>query len=160
VYYFARQEPSPALFSLPVSLRDTTTSAQEVPASLINPLPMNFAFMNIFSSYTAQCGGNFDKLFVPYRCVASDVEAGHKVVHKSGDLGDAIRTSMSFPIVFQPIKIDGKLLYDGGIFDNFPVDVMTTDFAPDIIIGVVVSSGQGDKPQTSLLRLDMTTPWE
>jgi NTE family protein len=107
--------------------------------------------MNIFSSYTAQCGGNFDKLFVPYRCVASDVEAGHKVVHKSGDLGDAIRTSMSFPIVFQPIKIDGKLLYDGGIFDNFPVDVMTTDFAPDIIIGVVVSSGQGDKPQTSLM---------
>jgi NTE family protein len=151
VYYFARQEPSPALFSLPVSLRDTTTSAQEVPASLISALPMNFAFMNLFSSYTAQCKGDFNKLFVPFRCVASDVEAGHKVVHSSGDLGDAIRTSMSFPIVFQPIKVNGELLYDGGIFDNFPVDVMTTDFAPDIIIGVVVSSGQSGKPQTSLM---------
>lgn len=151
VYYFARQEPTPALFSLPISLRDTTTSAQEVPASLINPLPMNFAFMNLFATYTAQCGGDFNKLFVPFRCVASDVADGHKVVHASGDLGDAIRTSMSFPIVFQPIKMNGKLLYDGGIFDNFPVDVMTTDFAPDFTLGIVVSSGQSGRPQTSLI---------
>ncbi len=150
VYYFVRQEPSPALFSLPVSFRDSTTRAQEIPASLINPLPMNFAFMNLFSTYTAQCGGDFNKLFIPFRCVSSDVEAGHKVVHSSGSLGDAIRTSMSFPIVFQPIKINGQLQYDGGIFDNFPVDVMTTDFAPDIIIGVSVSSAEKG-PQTSLM---------
>lgn len=150
VYYFARQEPSPALFSLPVNLGDSTTRAQELPSSLINPLPMNFAFMNLFSTYTAQCGGDFDKLYVPFRCVASDVDEGRKVVLSKGDLGNAIRTSMSFPIVFQPIKINDQLLYDGGIFDNFPYDVMTTDFAPDIMIGVVVSAA-ATGPQTSLM---------
>ncbi len=150
VYYFARQEPSPALFSLPVNLGDSTKRNEELPASLINPLPMNFAFMNLFATHTAQCGGDFNKLFVPFRCVASDVDAGHKVVHASGNLGDAIRTSMSFPLVFQPIRVDGQLLYDGGIFDNFPVDVMTTDFAPDFTIGVVVSAA-ATGPQTSLM---------
>jgi NTE family protein len=150
VYYFARQESTPALFSLPVNLGDSTTRAEELPASLINPLPMNFAFMNLFAPYTAQCGGDFNRLFVPFRCVSSDVDAGHKVVLNSGDLGDAIRTSMSFPLVFQPIKVDGKLLYDGGIFDNFPYDVMTTDFAPDFTIGVVVSAA-ATGPQTSLM---------
>ena len=101
---------------------------------------MNFAFMDLFAAYTAQCGGNFDNLFVPFRCVASDVENSRKVVLGSGSLGDAIRTSMSFPIVFQPIEINGKLMYDGGIYDNFPVDVMTQTFAPDFIIGIDVSA--------------------
>ena len=57
---------------------------------------------------------------------------------------------MTFPIVFQPIRVDGRLLYDGGIFDNFPVDVMSADFAPDIILGVDVST-PASGPQTSLM---------
>ena len=59
---------------------------------------------------------------------------------RSGSLGDAIRASMSFPMVFEPIEIDSVLMYDGGIYDNFPVDVMRSDFAPDIMIGVDVSA--------------------
>lgn len=151
VYYFSRDRRLPVMytFDIPVS-KAANDSASAVPASLINPLPMNFAFMDLFSRYTAECGGDFNRLFVPFRCVASDVEGGHKVVHSSGSLGDAIRTSMSFPIVFQPIRMNGVLLYDGGIFDNFPVDVMTTDFAPDIMIGVDVSAGTTG-PQTSLM---------
>lgn len=149
-YYFDLDEPTPALMHLPIARNDSAANAQAVPASLINPLPMNFAFMELFAAYTAQCGGNFDNLFVPFRCCASDVAANHKVVHRSGQLGDAIRTSMSFPIVFQPIKMNGALLYDGGIFDNFPVDVMTQDFAPDIMIGVDVSTAEVG-PQTSIM---------
>lgn len=152
-YYFARPEPAPSLFTIPVPLtkKDSVQQMRDaVPASIINPLPMNFAFMDLFAAYTAQCGGDFNKLFVPFRCVASDVAAGHKVVHSSGNLGDAIRTSMTFPIVFQPIEMNGALLYDGGIFDNFPVDVMGADFAPDILIGVDVSSSSSG-PRTSLL---------
>ncbi len=52
---------------------------------------------------------------------------------------------MSFPIVFRPIEMDGVLVYDGGIYDNFPVDVMHDDFNPDIMIGVNVS-GPDKKP--------------
>lgn len=137
VYYYSKQQPTPAMVTIPVALGDTTTVTR-YPSSLISPLPMSFAFMDLFSAYTAQCGGDFNKLFVPYRCVASDVKNKHKVVLKSGQLGDAIRASMSFPVVFQPIEIDGTLLYDGGIYDNFPVDVMRSDFAPTIMIGVDV----------------------
>lgn len=149
VYYFSRSEPTPAMFTFPISsAKDKATDS--VPASLISPLPMNLAFMELFSAYTARCGGDFNKLFVPFRCVASDVKAGHKVVHSSGSLGDAIRSSMSFPIVFQPIRMNGALLYDGGIYDNFPVEVMTRDFSPEIMIGVDVST-PATGPQTSLM---------
>lgn len=150
VYYFSRDEPTSSMLTIPVTPGDSTARHSSVAASLISPLPMNFAFMELFAPYTAQCGGNFDRLFVPFRCVASDVEAQCKVVHSGGSLGDAIRTSMTFPIVFQPIRVDGRLLYDGGIFDNFPVDVMSADFAPDIILGVDVST-PASGPQTSLM---------
>lgn len=137
VYYFAKSDPTPSMISVPVSLGDST-SVTRLPSSLISPLPMNFAFMDLFSAYTAQCGGDFDNLFVPFRCVASDVKNKHKVVLGGGQLGDAVRASMSFPVVFQPIEIDSVLLYDGGIYDNFPVDVMRSEFAPSIMIGVDV----------------------
>lgn len=147
-YNFIKPDPSPALGGIDFGARDS--SATSVPASIISPLPMNFAFMQMFSAYTAQCKGNFDKLMVPFRCIASDVRRHHKVVLKSGNLGDAIRASMSFPLVFQATQIDTMLLYDGGIYDNFPVDVMRETYAPDIMIGVDVA--QSDKgPQTSLL---------
>lgn len=153
VYYFSREAPRPTMYTFDISTHrpDSTRNDEEsVPASLINPLPMNFAFMDLFARYTAQCGGDFDRLMVPFRCIASDVEAGHNVVHRSGSLGDCIRTSMTFPIVFQPIKMNGVLLYDGGIFDNFPVDVMEEDFAPGIMLGVDVSSSSKG-PQTSIM---------
>lgn len=148
-YYFSKSDPTPAMFTFPIASRKDKDN-DSVPASLISPLPMNFAFMDLFAAYTAQCGGDFNNLFVPFRCVASDVAAGHKVVHSSGSLGDAIRSSMSFPIVFQPIRMNGALLYDGGIYDNFPVDVMTRDFSPAIMIGVDVST-PAKGPQTSLM---------
>lgn len=147
VYYFSQPQKSPALFSLNLGERDSTKSVASLPTSLINPLPMNFAFMELFSSFTAQCGGNFDNLFVPFRCVTSDVYAKRKVILKSGSLGDAIRMSMSFPVVFQPIEMNGVPMYDGGIYDNYPVDVMMTEFSPGAVIGVDVSSHT--KPQTN-----------
>lgn len=146
-FYFNREAPSPVMFSLPVARKNP---ADSVPASLISPLQMNFAFVDLFAGYTAQCGGNFDKLFVPFRCVASDIDGRRKRVLGSGSLGDAIRASMSFPIVFQPISIDGTLLYDGGIYDNFPVDVMRETFAPSIMIGVTVNTPDRG-PQTSIM---------
>ena len=108
VYYFSKPDASPAIFNVNVSLGDSTkTTTSILPTSLINPLPMNFAFMELFAPYTAQCGGNFDNLFVPFRCVASDIYDKRKVVMSSGRVGDAIRASMTFPVAFKPIKMDG-----------------------------------------------------
>ena len=141
VYYFTVPEPTPKWVSLNISFKDSTNIASQIlPSSLISPLPMNFEFLRIYSPYSEQCGENFNNLFVPFRCVTSDVYHKRKIVCKSGSLGDAVRASMSFPLVYKPIKMDGVLVYDGGIYDNFPVDVMQEDFNPDFIIGVSVSS--------------------
>lgn len=140
IFNFFRRDPSPAALTIPINRGDSAQVTSLLPSSMISPLPMNFAFMDLFAAYTAQCGGDFDKLFVPFRCVCSDVYAKRKIVCSDGDLGDAIRASMSFPTVFQPIEMDGVLVYDGGIYDNFPVDVMREDFAPSIMIGSDVSS--------------------
>lgn len=138
-YYFDKSNPTPAFTTINFSRGDSTSTGSILPSSLINPLPMNYAFLELFAKYTAQCDGDFDRLFVPYRCVASDVTNKRKVVCRRGDLGDAIHASMSFPAVYHPIQIDGIWLYDGGIYDNFPIDVMREDFSPDIMIGVDVS---------------------
>jgi NTE family protein len=145
-YYYAAAEPTPALVHF--NLGDSGQSKSILPTSLINPLPMNFAFMDLFAAYTAQCGGNFNNLFVPLRTVTSDVYSKHKIVLDSGSLGDAVRASMSFPLVFRPIEIDSVLVYDGGIYDNYPFNVMHTDFAPDIMIGSNVSGPDG-KPKSN-----------
>ncbi|MDE5888179.1 MAG: patatin-like phospholipase family protein [Muribaculaceae bacterium] len=141
-YYLNTPTPTPKWLSLNINFKDTTNNlmSQIIPTSLINPTPMNIEFLEIFSPYTEQCGGNFNNLFVPFRCVTSDVYSKHKIVLKSGSLGDAVRASMSFPLVFKPIELDGVLVYDGGIYDNFPVNVMEKDFDPNFIIGVSVSS--------------------
>lgn len=139
-YYFLQDDPLPTIISLNLGDSDSTLWKSLLPSSLINPLPMNFAFMELYAPYTAQCGGDFDRLFVPLRTVCSDMTNKRMVVRSSGSLGDAVRASMSFPLVFHPVRRDGALLYDGGIYDNFPVDVMRENFAPQIMIGVDVSA--------------------
>ncbi len=149
-YYFVKKPQTPAFgeFNINLSRKDSLDRTSSLlPSSLISPLPMNFAFMDLFAAYTAQCEGDFDQLFVPFRCVTSDVVAKHKIVCRSGRLSDAVRASMTFPPVFQPIKMDGVYVYDGGIYDNFPVDVMREDFAPDFMIGIDVHSE--DAPQSN-----------
>ena len=141
VYYFSTPSPSPEWVGLNINFKDSTNIiSQIIPTSLVNPIPMNLEFLELYSPYTEQCHENFNDLFVPFRCVTSDIYHKHKIVCKSGSLGDAVRASMSFPLVFKPIEMDGVLVYDGGIYDNFPVDVMREDFHPDFIIGVSVSS--------------------
>ncbi len=146
-YYFSMPEASPKWVGVNLNFRDSTLFSMDMlPTNLISPLPMNIEFLKLFAKYTKQCDENFDRLFVPFRCVCSDVYHKHKIVCSSGSLGDAVRASMSFPLVFKPIKLNGVLVYDGGIYDNFPVNVMKQDFNPDFIIGVSVS-GPDAKPQ-------------
>ena len=142
----SRLDPTPQWVGVNMSLKDSTGVMSMLPTSLISPIPMNIEFLELYSRYTLQCKENFNNLFVPFRCVTSDVYHKHKVVLSKGDLGDAVRASMSFPLVFRPIKMNGVLVYDGGIYDNFPVNVMQEDFNPDFIIGVSVSSPD-QKPQ-------------
>lgn len=80
---------------------------------------------------------DFDDLPVPFRVTATDIEKGEAYVMGQGDLAQAIRASMSVPGVFAPTKLDGRLLVDGGIMANLPIDVMR-EMNVDIIIAVDV----------------------
>lgn len=80
---------------------------------------------------------NFDDLPTPFRAVASNIETGEPYVMASGSLARSIRASMSVPGLIAPVRLDGKLLVDGGIVANLPIDVMRT-MNVDIIIAVDV----------------------
>ena len=148
-FYFKQAPPTPSMISAQVAIRDSMTVILPTINSLVDPLQMNLAFVDIFSGASAACGNDFDKLFVPFRAVASDVFNKNSIVLSKGVLGDAVRASMSFPFVFRPIRIDSIIAYDGGIYDNFPVDVMISDFHPDFIIGSVVAVAPG-KPEIEI----------
>lgn len=134
-YYLTAPQPTPQIFSFPMG---NDSVAKSVPFSLISPTVMNFAFMEVFAQASRRCGGDFDRLFVPLRTVSSNIKAQKPEISRSGRLADAVRASMSFPIVFCPIEINDTLHYDGGIFENFPLPTMEAEFNPDVIIGVDV----------------------
>lgn len=112
---------------------------------------MNLVFVELFARATAACSGDFNRLFVPFRCIASDVYNKKPLIMRRGDLGDAVRASMSFPFVFKPIEIDSVLAYDGGIYNNFPTDIMREDFKPEVIIGSVVAANPGKPKENDLM---------
>ncbi|MGY2283252.1 patatin-like phospholipase family protein [Pseudomonas gingeri] len=86
---------------------------------------------------------DFDKLPIPFRAVATDIASGEKVVFRKGHLPKVVRASMSIPAVFAPVELDGRLLVDGGMTDNIPVDVvreMGVDIAIVVDIGTPLRS--------------------
>jgi NTE family protein len=66
---------------------------------------------------------NFDQLPIPYGCVATDLDSGKKYVFRNGSFATAMRSTMSLPGFFSPVRVDGHLFADGGLLDNLPVDV-------------------------------------
>ncbi len=132
-YYF--KDPNPNASWINFRVRVDSLVQPKLPVNIVSPVQMDFVFLELFSAAAAAAQYNFDSLFIPFRCVASDVQASRAVSLKKGDLGNAIRASMTFPFYFRPIRIDGRLMFDGGMYNNFPVNIMYTDFFPDIIIG-------------------------
>ncbi len=132
-FYFKMPEPDASWVSFNFSL--DSVLRYKMPVNLISPVVMDYVIMEIYSSAAAAADYNFDSLFVPFRCMAADVLENRAIALKEGDLGHAIRASMTFPFYFKPITINDRLLFDGGMYNNFPVDVMYDEFFPEIIIG-------------------------
>ncbi len=135
-YYYKKQQPNASW----ISLRFNVDSIwhPRLPTNLISPVQMDFAGMVYFSGVNVASNRDFDSLYIPFRSVAADIERKKPVVLRQGDVYDAIRASITYPFVFRPIMIDNRLLFDGGIYNNFPVDVMIQEFNPDYIIGSAV----------------------
>ncbi len=82
---------------------------------------------------------SFDALPIPFRALATDMETGEAVVLSHGDLAAALRASMSVPGVFSPLEVDGRLLGDGGLVNNLPVDVARA-LGADVVIAVNIGT--------------------
>ncbi len=102
------------------------------------------------TSYAYPVGAitDFDELPIPYRAMTTDIVEGKEYLFSEGSISLAMRASMSIPGVFQPIEYDSTLLVDGGVVNNFPVDV-ARKLGADIIIGSDVSGGMQPKDKLS-----------
>ena len=145
IYYFRKPIPNASWFSFRLS-SDSNFLNTSLPTSFIDPSSLDIEMLAMFEPAGQMAGYNFDSLFVPFRCVAANIEDKETKVFKSGNLNRSIRASMSYPLYLEPITIDKKLLFDGGLYNNFPTDVMRDDFGPDVIIGCNVSSNE-DPPR-------------
>jgi NTE family protein len=135
-YYFKQQAPDASWISVKFNYNDVTRRiSTRLPVNLIAPYEMDFNAMELYAGASAVAGYDFNELFVPFRCVAADINANRQVVFSSGQLGTAVRASMTYPFYFKPIQVDDMLLFDGGMYNNFPSDVAMEDFNPDVIIG-------------------------
>ncbi|HZH71120.1 MAG TPA: patatin-like phospholipase family protein [Mariniphaga sp.] len=149
-YHFTRPEANPSWIELRLARKEDRITVLP-PSSIIPEVQMDFAFMELLSATNTACSNKFDSLMVPFFCVATDIHSSEPVVLRDGDLSEAIRASMTFPIYFKAIEIDGKLLFDGGIVNNFPQDIMEDIYKPDIIIGHKVADGAGERDSDNIL---------
>lgn len=146
--YLYRGYPTPAMASVGLQWdKDHSDPGKRkfklsLPTSLVSTYPMDFAFLQLFSNASAAAGYDFANLMVPYFCVSADVLRKKPFVSTEGDLGSAIRASMTFPGYFKPIMIDSVLLFDGGFYNNFPWELMEEIYDPDIIIGAKCVKGE------------------
>ncbi|MFN3554541.1 MAG: patatin-like phospholipase family protein [Bacteroidales bacterium] len=143
-YYYFHPDPDPAWLRLSFrgdqSLNYQKVIRENIPTNVVSPGAMDFMFMQYLGPASAVARNNFDSLFVPFRCIAADITNRRELVLRGGSLADAVRGSMTFPLYFKPIMIDNMVVFDGGMYNNFPADVVLEDFRPDIIIGSVVAT--------------------
>lgn len=100
-------------------------------------------FQKLFVGYTDSLDFNKD-LKIPFACVATNIMDNSEVVFHSGRLPQAIRASMSIPAAFSPVRIGGMVLVDGGLKNNFPVDV-AREMGAEVVIGITLNG----KPKTA-----------
>jgi NTE family protein len=83
---------------------------------------------------------DFNQLPIPFLCIATDIETGEQLILNKGSLSQALLASSAFPSLFSPVEINGKMLIDGGVSNNYPIDEVRK-MGADIIIGVDVQDG-------------------
>ena len=115
--------------------------------NLLGSLPSGYIYgqnvSNLISSLSIgyQDPMDFQDLPVPYVCIAADMVSGKAKVWHSGKITDAMRSTMSIPGIFAPVRVDGMVLVDGGLRDNYPT-TLAREMGADIIIGVDLSDAR------------------
>ncbi|MFV8368939.1 patatin-like phospholipase family protein [Flavobacterium sp. LB2R40] len=89
---------------------------------------------------------DFNQLPIPFLCIGTNIETGEEVLLNKGNLAQAMIASSAFPSLFSPVEIDGKILVDGGVVNNYPIEEVRK-LGADIIIGVDVQNDLLDRTQ-------------
>lgn len=140
-FFYNERENTPSMFSIYADMqRDTLNTRSSLnlalPHSFINTSQIDMALVELFSAASAKAGGDFDRLMIPFRAAAADMNRHEVVIYRQGDLPFVVRASMSYPILFRPVTDDqGRVLVDGGVYNNFPWQPLEEDFHPDLLIG-------------------------
>ena len=121
----------------------------QLPTDILSSTQIELALSELLRPATEACGGKFDNLMVPFFCVAADMNERKAVVFREGDLGEAIRASMSIPFIFRPLQKKDMLLYDGGVFNNFPWQYVVDFHKPQHIIGVKCTAANKNVTENS-----------
>ncbi len=137
-YFFNKKPENPSFLS--AKLQVDTGFNFKLRSNLINDVPLNFALLELFGQASVNAADDFNNLFVPFRCIVADVLSQEMIPVSKGSLPEAIRGTFTVPLVYRPVKVNDKYVFDGGLYNNFPVDVLKKDFQPDYIIGSNVST--------------------
>lgn len=122
-----------------------------LPTNFVTPSLMDFNMLEVLGLNSANHHQDFDSLFIPFRCVASDIVKKKSVVFSTGNLNEAVRASMTYPFYINPITIDSVLYFDGGLYNNFPANVLYEEFDVDYIIGSNVSYNAAPPSEDDIL---------
>lgn len=131
-----RKKEDDALYLINVEL-GLSKGKLVVPSGLVAGQKLGYHLRRL--TWPASAVTSFDRLPIPYRAVAADIETGEAVVLSSGDLARALRASMAIPGFFSPVEWEGRLLVDGGVARNLPVDVVRR-MGADVVIAVDIST--------------------
>lgn len=140
-FYYTERADGPTMLSVYAEMKRDSLSNKNslslaLPHAFINTAQIDLALTGLFAPASTVCGGDFDRLMVPFRCVATDMNGHRAVEFSKGDLPFVVRASMAYPLAFRPVTTDdGMVLVDGGCYNNFPWQVLEEDFAPDFLIG-------------------------
>lgn len=137
-FYFQQDDQNGDLIK--ISFAADSIYKRFFPTKFINSTYLDYEMMRIFGTAGESVGGDFSKLMVPFNCIASDITHKKSVLFTNGKLNQVIRASITFPFFIHPIKVNNNLLFDGGLYNNFPADIMHSEFKPDFILGSNVSS--------------------
>jgi NTE family protein len=137
-YFYHEGEVNPHFIKVNLSL-DSILNFQ-LNTAIASDVSLNFVLAEKMAQASAISKNDFDKLFIPFRVVAADIFTQNQVILAKGFLSDALRATQTVPFFYNPIRVDGKYLFDGGVYNNFPVDVAEEAFKPDVIIGSNVST--------------------
>lgn len=151
-YYFKKFLPTPEMLSFRVNPGSSENAGFQLPTNIVSPYEMDLAFINMLGPASAAAGCDFDSLMIPFRCNASDIYNKKSVVFNRGDLPFAIRTSMTIPLVFKPLTRDSLLLFDGGIYNNFPWQDLDSTFRPDFYIGGICATNYDNPPADNIIQ--------